>query len=106
MAGPPWYERAVRGLASDAGRSGVHEHRSGWGPVGSRVLAGDWAGDCGHVEAGGRGEGEEVMTTYQREPADTLWPEIMPLLIEHKDEVSAYADIVLNPDVDRYNAVE
>lgn len=46
------------------------------------------------------------MITFQRERAHDLWAAIMPLLHEHKDEISAYPDILLNPDIDRYNAVE
>lgn len=46
------------------------------------------------------------MADYARELAPNLWPEIMPLLIEHKEEISAFPDILLNPDIDRYNAVE
>lgn len=46
------------------------------------------------------------MTTYQREPANSLWPEIMPLLIEHKEEVSHYPDLALDPDIHAYNDIE
>ncbi len=46
------------------------------------------------------------MATYRRERAHDLWPEIMPLLHEHKEEIAHYPDIELRPDVDRYNMVE
>lgn len=46
------------------------------------------------------------MATYQRERAQDLWGEIMPLLIEHKDEIAAYPDIPLDPDIEAYNAIE
>ena len=46
------------------------------------------------------------MVTYQREVAQGLWPEIMPLLIEHKEEISAYADVPLDPDMEAYNEIE
>lgn len=46
------------------------------------------------------------MTTYQREPAQTLWSEILPLLHEHKEEIAHYPDILLDPDVDGYNFAE
>ncbi len=42
----------------------------------------------------------------QRERAHDLWVEIVPLLVQHKDEISAYPEIPLNPDVDAYNHVE
>lgn len=51
-------------------------------------------------------EKEKAMLTLQREPSHTLWPEIMPLLIEHKDEIAHYQDIALDPDVDAYNKCE
>jgi len=46
------------------------------------------------------------MLTLQRERAQELWAEIMPLLIEHKEEIAHYPDIELAPDVDQYNLVE
>jgi len=46
------------------------------------------------------------MMTLQRERAHDLWPEILPLLHEHKEEISAYPDIALNPNIERYNEVE
>jgi hypothetical protein len=46
------------------------------------------------------------MATYQRERAQDLWEEIMPLLIAHKEEIALYPDIALSPDMDRYNEIE
>jgi GNAT superfamily N-acetyltransferase len=57
-------------------------------------------------EASGDGRILSAMMTVQRERAHDLWVEILPLLHEHKEEISAYQDIALNPDIDRYNAVE
>jgi GNAT superfamily N-acetyltransferase len=47
-----------------------------------------------------------MSTSYQRETAPALWPEIMPLLIAHKDEISNYPDIALDPDVEAYHEIE
>lgn len=46
------------------------------------------------------------MLTLQRERSTDLWTEIMPLLIEHKDEVSHYQDIELDPDTQAYDQCE
>jgi GNAT superfamily N-acetyltransferase len=46
------------------------------------------------------------MLTFQREPAYALWYEIMPLLIEHKEEIAHYHDIPLDPDIPAYNQCE
>lgn len=46
------------------------------------------------------------MLTLQREPSHALWPEIMPLLIEHKEEIAHYQDIELDPDIEAYNQCE
>ncbi len=46
------------------------------------------------------------MLTFQRERSEDLWIEIMPLLHEHKDEISHYPDIELDPDVGTYNQCE
>lgn len=46
------------------------------------------------------------MLILQRERAHTLWPEIMPLLIEHKEEIAHYQDIELDPDIDAYNTCD
>ena len=46
------------------------------------------------------------MTTYQRERAQDLWPEIMPLLLAHKEEIAHYPDIALEPDIQAYNGIE
>ena len=43
---------------------------------------------------------------YSREPAHTLWDEILPLLQLHYQEIATYQDIPLDPDVERYNAME
>lgn len=42
----------------------------------------------------------------QQESIADLWPEVMPLLREHFDEISANKDIPLNPKVDLYNQME
>ena len=42
----------------------------------------------------------------QRERSHELWGEIVPLLQAHKDEVSFYPDIALDPDVEAYNCAE
>ena len=46
------------------------------------------------------------MITYQRERAVDLWDEILPLLELHWREIATYPDIPLDPDVDRYNAMD
>ena len=43
---------------------------------------------------------------YQRERARELWPEILPLLELHWQEIATYADIPLDPDVERYNSMD
>lgn len=43
---------------------------------------------------------------FQRESAETLWEEILPLLQKHYDEIAKYKDIELSPDVDLYNEIE
>lgn len=43
---------------------------------------------------------------YSRERAHELWGEIMPLLRRHWEEIAHYQDIVLEPDVQRYCALE
>ncbi len=46
------------------------------------------------------------MLTFQRERSTDLWPEIMPLLMEHKKEIASYDDIHLSPDMDAYDRCE
>lgn len=46
------------------------------------------------------------MITLQRERSSDLWPEIMPLLIEHKDEIAHYQNIELDPDQLAYDQCE
>lgn len=43
---------------------------------------------------------------YQEESIQKLWPELMPLLQQHFEEISANQDIPLNPDIDRYNHMD
>jgi GNAT superfamily N-acetyltransferase len=46
------------------------------------------------------------MLLLQRELAHDLWAEILPLLHEHKEEISHYPDIALDPDIEAYNQIE
>jgi GNAT superfamily N-acetyltransferase len=46
------------------------------------------------------------MLTIQRELAPDLWAEILPLLHEHKEEISHYPDIALDPEIEAYNEIE
>lgn len=41
-----------------------------------------------------------------REPIQTLWTEIVPLLYAHWREIATWQDIELNPDLDSYEALE
>jgi hypothetical protein len=43
---------------------------------------------------------------FQRERSVDLWPEITPLLEQHWQEIAHYKDIPLDPDVERYNAMD
>lgn len=47
-----------------------------------------------------------MSVTFQRERLAGLWDEITPLLKEHWREIATYPDIPLDPDVERYTAVE
>jgi len=44
--------------------------------------------------------------TFQRERAIDLWEEILPLLVQHKAEIAHYPDIVLDPDIPTYEALD
>lgn len=46
------------------------------------------------------------MITYQRERAHELWNEIPPLLKDHWQEIAAFKDIPLNPNVESYCSLE
>ena len=46
------------------------------------------------------------LISYQRERARDLWADINPLLQVHWREIATYEDIPLDPDVDRYNAMD
>jgi len=46
------------------------------------------------------------MLCFQRERADDLWGEILPLLHEHKNEIAFYDDIDLNVDQVFYYTAE
>jgi GNAT superfamily N-acetyltransferase len=43
---------------------------------------------------------------FQRERAHALWAEITPLLEKHWQEIAHFKDVPLEPDVERYNAME
>lgn len=43
---------------------------------------------------------------FQREQSRHLWPEITPLLEKHYEEIAHHKDIPLDPDVERYNAMD
>jgi hypothetical protein len=47
-----------------------------------------------------------VRIAFQRETFDAFYLEALPLLQLHKDEISAYADIPLDVDIDRYREME
>jgi hypothetical protein len=47
-----------------------------------------------------------VSLQFQREAFDSFYPEALPLLALHKNEISAYPDIELNVDVERYREME
>ncbi len=44
--------------------------------------------------------------SYQTETATALWPELMPLLERHKDEVGHYPQDVLKPQMAMYERLE
>lgn len=46
------------------------------------------------------------MAEFRRERSHDLWGEISPLLEEHWKEIATFNDIPLDPDVERYNAIE
>lgn len=46
------------------------------------------------------------MIEFKRERIHDLWGELAPLLPEHWREVAYYADIPLDPDTERYEAIE
>lgn len=44
--------------------------------------------------------------SFQREDVRGLWNEALPLLVAHWHEVAHFKDIVLDPDVERYNKAQ
>lgn len=46
------------------------------------------------------------LITFAREPIDSLWSEMIPLLLAHWQEVATWQDIPLDPDMDAYEAAE
>lgn len=46
------------------------------------------------------------MKTFTRESVADLWEEVSPLLRMHYEEIAYYKDIPLDPDVERYEALE
>ncbi len=47
-----------------------------------------------------------MRTRFQRETLDGFFPEALPLLQKHKDEISHFKDIPLDVDLDRYRKIE
>lgn len=43
---------------------------------------------------------------FQQERSVDLWPEITPLIAQHYEEIAHHKDIPLDPDVERYNAMD
>lgn len=43
---------------------------------------------------------------FQQERSKDLWPEITPLIAQHYEEIAHHKDIPLDPDVERYNAMD